>query len=72
MMISKGYLYHLVRVKDSILEISTLESVPVVCEFLEVFPEDLPKVPLEIEIDFGIDLLPDTQPISIPPYKMAP
>ncbi|WMV33463.1 hypothetical protein MTR67_026848 [Solanum verrucosum] len=24
------------------------------------------------EIDFGIDLLPDTQPISIPPYRMAP
>ena len=26
----------------------------------------------EREIDFGIDLLLDTQPISIPPYKMAP
>ena len=37
-----------------------------------MFPEDLPVVPTEREIDFGIDLLPDTQPISIPPYKMAP
>ena len=43
-MISKGYLYHLVRVKDSSLETPTLESVPVVCEFPEVFPEDLPGV----------------------------
>ncbi|KAH0759938.1 hypothetical protein KY290_023431 [Solanum tuberosum] len=29
-------------------------------------------VPPEREIDFGIDLLPDTRPISIPPYRMAP
>ena len=71
-MISKGYLYHLVRVKDSSSESPTLESVPVVSEFPEVFPEDLPGVPPEREIDFGIDLLPDTQPISIPPYRMAP
>ncbi|KAH0719580.1 hypothetical protein KY285_015611 [Solanum tuberosum] len=71
-MISKGYLYHLVRVKDSSFKTATLESVPVVNEFPEVFPNDLPGVPPEREIDFGIDLLPDTQPISIPPYIMAP
>ncbi|KAH0655149.1 hypothetical protein KY290_030942 [Solanum tuberosum] len=71
-MISKGYLYHLVRVKDSSSETPTLESVPVVNEFQEVFPEDLPRVSPEREIDFGIDLFPNTQPISIPPYKMAP
>ncbi|TMW85145.1 hypothetical protein EJD97_023701 [Solanum chilense] len=59
-------------VKDSSSETPTLESVPVLSEFLEVFPEDFPKVPPEREIDFGIDLLPDTQPISIPPYRMDP
>ena len=71
-MISKGYFYHLVRVKDSSSESPTLESVPVVNEFPEVFPDDLPGVPPEREIDFGIDFLPNTQPISIPPYRMAP
>ncbi|KAH0705935.1 hypothetical protein KY285_010456 [Solanum tuberosum] len=71
-MISKGYLYHLVRVTESSSKTPTLESVPVVNEFPEVFPEDLPEVPPEREIDCGIDLLPDTQPISIPPYRMAP
>ena len=71
-MISKGYLYHLVRVKDSRLENPTPESVLVVCEFPDVFPEDLPGIFPEREIDFGIDLLPNTQPISIPPYRMAP
>ena len=66
-MIFKGYLCHLVQVKDSSLETPTLESVPVVCEFLEVFPKDLPGVPPIREINFGIDLFPDTQHISIPP-----
>ena len=69
--ISKGYLYHLVRVKDSSSETPTLESAPVVCEFPELFQEDLPGVPPEREIDFGIYLLTSTQPISIPPYRIA-
>ncbi|XP_069143355.1 uncharacterized protein [Solanum lycopersicum] len=50
----------------------SLESVSVVCEFSEVSPKDLPGVPPEREIDFRIDLLPDTQPISISPYRMDP
>ena len=59
-MISKGYLYHVVQSKDSSLETPSLESVPVVCEFPEASPKDLPGVPPKREIDFGIDLLPDT------------
>jgi len=61
-----------VRVKDLESEIPSLESVPIVKDFPEVFPDDLLKIPPEREIDFGIDLLPDTQPISIPPYRMSP
>ncbi|XP_019258898.1 PREDICTED: uncharacterized protein LOC109237094 [Nicotiana attenuata] len=71
-MISKGYIYHLVRVKDADAQIPTLQSVPIANEFPEVFPEDLPGIPPDREIDFGIDLLPGTKPISIPPYRMAP
>nr|XP_016440544.1 PREDICTED: uncharacterized protein LOC107766303 [Nicotiana tabacum] len=71
-MISKGYIYHLVRVKDADAQIPTLQSVPIVNEFPEVFPEDLPGIPPDREIDFGIDLLPGTKPIFIPPYRMAP
>ena len=70
-MISKGYLYHLVWVKYSSLETPTFESVPVVCKFPKLIPEDLSGVPPEMEINFGIDLIPDTQLISIPPYIMA-
>ncbi|KAF3631896.1 putative Cysteine/Histidine-rich C1 domain family protein [Capsicum annuum] len=71
-LISKGCLYHLIWVKDSSAESLPLQSVPVVNEFLEVFPDDLQGIPPDREIDFGIDLLLDTHPISIPPYRMAP
>lgn len=36
-----------------------------------MFLKDLPKVPPEKKINFGIDLLLDTQLISIPPYRIA-
>ncbi|WMV50401.1 hypothetical protein MTR67_043786 [Solanum verrucosum] len=71
-MISKGCIYHLVRVKDTDSETPTIRSVPIINEFLEVFPNDLPGIPFKREIDFAIDLLPDMQPIFIPPYQMAP
>ncbi|KAH0711565.1 hypothetical protein KY289_007524 [Solanum tuberosum] len=71
-LVSKGCVYHLVRVHDSSVEIPPFQAVPVVREFPEVFPDDLPGIPPEREIDFGIDLIPDTRPISIPPYRMAP
>ena len=40
-------------------------------EFPEVFPNDLPDIHPKWEIDFCIDLLPETNPILIPPYQMA-
>ncbi|XP_049368155.1 uncharacterized protein LOC125833038 [Solanum verrucosum] len=57
-----------VRVRDVDSETPTLQSVLVVNDFLEVFQDDLPGIPPEREIDFGIDLFPDMQPIFIPPY----
>ena len=39
---------------------------------LYVFPYDLPGVPPERDIDFGIDIIPNTRPISIVSYIMAP
>ncbi|XP_074342415.1 uncharacterized protein LOC141679962 [Apium graveolens] len=48
------------------------EEVPVVKEFLEVFPKELPGLPPDREIQFEIDLIPSTDPISKAPYRMAP
>ncbi|XP_059310090.1 uncharacterized protein LOC132061263 [Lycium ferocissimum] len=65
--------YHRRTIADLLeLEMVDFDSVPIINEFLEVFPKDLPGVPLDKEIDFEIDLLPDTQPIFILPYRMAP
>ena len=47
-------------------------EVPVVREFIEVFPEELPGLPPSREISFKIELLPGTGPISKAPYRMAP
>ena len=71
-MLSKGYLYHLVWVNDLEHEVPSIESLSIVNEFQEVFPEDLPGIPPEREIDFGIDIDLSTKPILIPPYRMAP
>ncbi|WMV18913.1 hypothetical protein MTR67_012298 [Solanum verrucosum] len=48
------------------------ESIHVVLKFREVFPSDLPGMPPDRDIDFCIDLVPCTRPISISPYRMAP
>ena len=69
--ISKGCIYHIVRFKDLESDISLIESVPIVKEFLEVFPHEFLGIPPEHEIDFGINLIPDMNTISIPPYGMA-
>ncbi|KAH0709023.1 hypothetical protein KY284_010450 [Solanum tuberosum] len=61
----------LVRVSDSSVEVPPIQSVPIVREFPEVFPDDLPGVPHEREIDFDIDIITDTCPISILQYRMA-
>ena len=65
----KGYLAHVVDARSDDVR---LEDVPVVREFLDVFPDDLPGLPPERETDFPIDLVPGTAPISLPPYRMAP
>ena len=41
-------------------------------DFLDVFREELPGLPPEREIEFCIDVIPYTDPLSMPPYRMAP
>jgi hypothetical protein len=43
----------------------------VVREFPDVFPEELPRMPPDREVEFVVDLLPGTAPISKRPYKMS-
>ena len=43
-----------------------------VYEFSDVFPEDLPRLPPDRDVEFTIELEPSTAPISWRPYRMAP
>ena len=44
----------------------------VVCEYVDVFPNELPGLPPHRDVDFGIELHPGTSPISMNPHRMAP
>ena len=65
----QGYLAYVVETGK---EGTLVDEIPVVREFLDVFPDDIAGLPPEREVEFTIDLIPGTEPISIPPYRMAP
>ncbi|GKB93941.1 putative reverse transcriptase domain-containing protein [Tanacetum coccineum] len=49
-----------------------LKDVPIVRDFLEVFPEDLPGLPLTRQVEFQIDLVHGAAPVARAPYRLAP
>jgi hypothetical protein len=49
-----------------------LEDISIVCEYPGVFPDDLPGMPPDRDIEFIIELQPGTTPISKRPYRMPP
>nr|BAH80065.1 putative retrotransposon protein [Oryza sativa Indica Group] len=48
-----------------------LQEIPIVQDYSDVFPEDLPGMPPKRDIEFRIDLVPGTNPIHKRPYRMA-
>jgi hypothetical protein len=52
--------------------VQEIQDIPVVCEFPDVFPEDLPGLPPERDVEFVIELKPGTAPISRRSYRMPP
>ena len=44
----------------------------VVCEYEDVFPDELPRLPPHRDVEFFIELHPSTSPISMTPHRMAP
>jgi hypothetical protein len=51
---------------------SPVERIPVVCEYPDVFPNELPGMPPDRDIEFAIELQFGTAPISKRPYRMPP
>jgi hypothetical protein len=52
-------------------EVNPLEAIKVVSEFLDVFHEDLPGMPPERKVEFAIELIPGTAPISKRAYRVS-
>ncbi|XP_016667353.1 uncharacterized protein [Gossypium hirsutum] len=65
----EAYFAFVMNKKESELKV---ESVPVVSEYVDVFPEELPGLPPIREVKFGIELILGTTPILIAPYQMTP
>ena len=68
----KGYETFLAVILDSKRGQVDVEKIPVVREFLDVFPEELPGIPHEREVDLAIEIIPGTVLMSRAPYRMAP
>ncbi|GJT45646.1 putative reverse transcriptase domain-containing protein [Tanacetum coccineum] len=53
-------------------DVSSIHDQPIVSEFQDVFPEELPGIPPIRDVEFNIELIPGAEPISKAPYRMAP
>ena len=69
-------LYGLVGIRDGYpgfyREVEFYLQVSIVCEFPDVFPEELSSVPPERQVEFQIDLVPGAVPMAKAPYRLAP
>jgi hypothetical protein len=72
----KGFLVQLPRKIDlssevHAVQVKSIANIPVVCEFPNAFPDNLPRLPLDRDVEFKIELLPGTAPTSRRPYRMS-
>ena len=70
-MLRKGCQGYLAFVVDRRQEGTRLEDISIVKEFPDVSPDDISGITPDRAIEFVIELIPGTEPISIPPYRMA-
>ncbi|KAI3742464.1 hypothetical protein L1987_60147 [Smallanthus sonchifolius] len=68
----KGHTAILELVAKQPSEEKKIDDIPIVRDFLEVFPIDLPGLPPHRQVEFQIDLVPGAAPIARAPYRLAP
>ncbi|WVZ76647.1 hypothetical protein U9M48_024603, partial [Paspalum notatum var. saurae] len=66
------HVHHTVNAAEAHVEAQALKKIPVACEYPDVFPEELPRLPPDRDVEFRIDLVPGMAPASKWPYRMAP
>ncbi|GKA39466.1 putative reverse transcriptase domain-containing protein [Tanacetum coccineum] len=70
--ISRGCQIFIIQVMEKKSDEKRLEDIPIVREFPDVFPEDLPGLPPVRQVEFQIDLIPGAAPVARAPYRLAP
>nr|GEU29062.1 putative reverse transcriptase domain-containing protein [Tanacetum cinerariifolium] len=70
--IENGCELFLAQVTGTMSKEKRVEDVPVICNFLEVFLEDLPRLSPPRQVEFRIDLIPGATPVAHAPYHLAP
>ena len=71
-MVRKGCEAYLAYVIDTKRAGFSLLDIPTVCDYLDVFPEKLPRLPPQREIEFSINIVQGATPTSFTSYRMAP
>nr|GFB27797.1 putative reverse transcriptase domain, aspartic peptidase domain protein [Tanacetum cinerariifolium] len=71
-LLSHGCEGFLATIHDTTLDVPSIHDQPIVSEFPDVFPNELPGIPPVHEVEFNIELIPGAEPISKAPYRMAP
>ncbi|XP_017635735.1 uncharacterized protein LOC108477747 [Gossypium arboreum] len=71
-LVRKGCEAYLAYVNVFVFKDSFVRDIRTVRDFLNAFLEELPGLPPNREIEFGIELLPGTVPVFIATYRMAP
>nr|GEX81117.1 reverse transcriptase domain-containing protein [Tanacetum cinerariifolium] len=62
----------IIRVVEKKSDEKRLEDIPVVKEFPDIFPEDLPGLPPVRQVELQNDLIPRAAPVARTPYRLAP
>nr|GFC02970.1 putative reverse transcriptase domain-containing protein [Tanacetum cinerariifolium] len=70
--IERGSHLFLAQVTESEPAKKQLQDVLVICNFPEVFPDDLPGLPPPRQVEFKIELIPSAAPVARAPYRLAP
>nr|GFC20249.1 putative nucleotidyltransferase, ribonuclease H [Tanacetum cinerariifolium] len=70
-LLSHGCEGFLATIHDTISDVPSIHDQPVVFEFPDVFPDELPGIPPVREVEFNIELIPGAETILRAPYRMA-
>ncbi|GJY09945.1 putative reverse transcriptase domain-containing protein [Tanacetum coccineum] len=70
--VEKGSQLFLAHVTEKEPSEKRLQDVPVICDFPEVFPDDLPGLPPPRQVEFRIKLMPGAEPVTRAPYRLVP